>query len=520
MLVNATPIRSADGDVESLIVTLQDLAPLDELERSRAEFLSMVSHELRAPLTSIKGSTATALGATPPPEPAEIHQILRIIDEQADHMRGLINDLLDAGRIEAGTLSITPEPADLAGLVDQARNTFLSGGGRHALHIDLPPDLPRVMAHRQRIVQVLSNLFSNASRHAPESTPIRVAATRDGVHVAVSVTDDGPGVPPHLLPHLFEQRTRLAERGAAPRAAGEDGGEGGVGLGLVICRGLVEAHGGRIWAGSSDGGRGTRFTFTVPVADEAGGDKAAAGSGAGADRTTRSRILVVDDDPQTLRFVRDALTGAGYDAVMTGDPRDLPRLVKTERPRLVLLDLMLPGTDGIELMQRAPELAGLPVIFISGYRRDETIAKALRLGAADYIVKPFSPTELTARVQAALRRQGESEPFRLGDLAIDYDQRRVTVAGRAVPLTATEYELLRVLSVNAARVLTYDSLLRDVWRGESGDAKVVHAIVKKLRRKLGDDAARPGYIVTERGVGYRLARPDDTKPPSLRLDGV
>ena len=123
-LVNATPIRSADGDVESLIVTLQDLAPLDELERSRAEFLSMVSHELRAPLTSIKGSTATALGATPPPDPVEMYRILRIINEQADHMRGLINDLLDAGRIEAGTLSITPEPAEVAGLVDQARSTF------------------------------------------------------------------------------------------------------------------------------------------------------------------------------------------------------------------------------------------------------------------------------------------------------------------------------------------------------------------------------------------------------------
>ena len=504
-LVNATPIRSEDGDVESLIVTLQDLAPLDELERSRAEFLSMVSHELRAPLTSIKGSTATALGATPPPDPAEVHQILRIIDEQADHMRGLINDLLDAGRIEAGTLSITPEPADVAGLVDQARSTFLSGGGRHALHIDLPPDLPRVMAHRQRIVQVLSNLLSNASRHAPASAPIGVAAERDGVHVAVSVTDEGPGVAPHLLPHLFE-KGRLAGRDAERRAAGEDGGEG-VGLGLVICRGLVEAHGGRIWAESGGAGRGTRFTFTVPVADEAGVGAAAAGSRASSGRTARPRILVVDDDPQTLRYVRDALTAAGYVAVLTGDPRELPRLVRTKRPRLVLLDLMLPGTDGIELMERAPELAGLPVIFISGYRRDETIVKALRLGAADYIVKPFSPTELTARVQAVLRRQGWSERFRLGDLAIDYEQRRVTMAGRAVELTATEYELLRVLSVNATRVLTYDSLLRKVWRGESGNAKLVRAMVKKLRRKLGDDAAQPGYILTERGVGYRLAQP-------------
>lgn len=138
-LVNATPIHSADGDVESMVVTLQDLAPLEELERLQAEFLGMVSHELRAPLTSIKGSTATVLGAAQPPDPAEVVQFFRIIDEQADHMRGLINDLLDAGRIEIGTLSVAPEPTAVAFLVDQARNTFLSGGGRQSIRIDLPP---------------------------------------------------------------------------------------------------------------------------------------------------------------------------------------------------------------------------------------------------------------------------------------------------------------------------------------------------------------------------------------------
>ncbi len=505
-LVNATPTRAADGEVESMVVTLQDLAPLEELEHLRAEFLSMVSHELRVPLTSIKGSTAAALGASPP-DPAETRQFFRIIDEQADHMRVLINDLLDAGRIETGTLSVTPEPADVAGLVDQARNTFLSGGGRHTLKIDLPPDLPRVMADRQRVVQVLNNLFSNAARHAPESSPIRVAAARDGVHVAVSVSDEGRGVPPDRLPLLFRKRAGFAAGDPAR-------GAGGFGLGLAICKGLVEAHGGRIWAESEGADLGTRFTFTIPVADEAGDDGTA---GFARDRDVsppegrgQTRILVLDDDPQTLRYVRDALTAAGYSPLVTGDPQELSRLLETKQPQLVLLDLKLPGTDGIELMQRVPELADLPVIFISGYGRDETIARALQVGAADYIVKPFSPTELTARVQAVLRRHSEPEPFRLGELAIHYEQRRVTVAGRTVRLTATEYELLRVLSLNPRRVLSYDALLRQVWGGrEAGDVKLVRAYVKKLRRKLGDDAARPAYIVTERQVGYRMARPDD-----------
>ena len=498
-LINATPIRAEDGTVESLVVTMQDLAPLEELERQRAQFLSMVSHELRAPLTSIKGSSATVLGADPVPVPAEMLQFFRIIDQQADHMRGLISDLLDAGHIDTGTLSVTPEPAEVAVLVDRARSTFLSGGGRQPLRIDLPPDLPRVLADEQRIVQVLNNLFSNASRHSAESSPIEVGAVRAGLHVAISVSDKGRGVAPHLLPQLFRKH--------AGGAGGEAGSrDRGYGLGLAICKGLVEAHGGRIRAESAGAGRGTRFTFTLPLAEDAG--SAAPGWSAG-DSDPR-RILVVDDDPHTLHYVRDALAAAGYAPFVTGDPEEARHLVRTKHPHLVLLDLLLPTGDGIELLENVPELADLPVIFISGYGRDETIARALDAGAADYIVKPFSPTELTARVRAALRRQAEPEPFLLRDLAIDYEQRRVTVAGRAVSLTVKEYELLRVLSVNAGRVTTYDALLRQVWATrDEGDPDLVRTFVKKLRRKLGDDAASPAYLFNERGVGYRMPRPGE-----------
>ena len=129
-LISATPIHSEQGELESVVVTLQDMTPLEELERLRAEFLGMVSHELRAPLTSIKGCASTVLGASSVLDPAETLQFFRIIDEQADHMRDLISDLLDAARIETGMLSVAPKWAELAVIVDQARNTFLSGGGQ------------------------------------------------------------------------------------------------------------------------------------------------------------------------------------------------------------------------------------------------------------------------------------------------------------------------------------------------------------------------------------------------------
>ena len=498
-LLNATPIHAEDGEVTSVVVTLQDLAPLRDLERMRAEFLGMVSHELREPLTSIMGSAATLLEESGRLDPAEQHEFYRIINEQARHMRGLIGDLLDAGRIRSGTLSVAPEPLEVATVVEQARTTFLSGGRRHSVLIDLPPDLPRVMADRRRIVQVLNNLLANAARHSPEASAIQVSAARDGENVEISVSDQGRGVPPEQLPNLFRNYTGTAD-GRGPIA--------GSGLGLVICKGLVEAHGGRILAESGGHGEGARFTFTVPVAGDAeqGGSDAPAPFRPGPAQSVPARVLVVDDDPQTLRYVRDALTEAGYAALVTGDPAELSRIIRSEKPDLVLLDLVLPGTNGIALMSNVPELADLPVVFISGYGRAETIAKALEAGAADYLVKPFSPTELTARVGAALRRVARPEPFALGELAIHYAERRVTVAGRQVELTAKEYELLRVLAVNAGRVITYDALLRKVWSGrEAGDATLVRNFVKKLRAKLGDDAQSPTWIFSVRGVGYRMA---------------
>ena len=318
-LVNATPIDAEDGTLASVVVTLQDLAPLQELERMRAQFLGMVSHELRVPLTSIKGSSAAALGASRPVAPAETREFFRIIDDQADRMIGLIADLLDAGRIETGTLSVSPEPSQVGALVDQARSTFVSGGGRHAVRIDLPPDLPPVLADRQRIVQVLNNLLANAARHSPDSAAIRIAAQRDGVHVAVSVSDEGRGIAPERLRHLFRKYPAAGDR--------EDGLGGG--LGLAICKGLVEAHGGRIRAESGGVGLGARFTFTLPVAATAVAvpgrpDRPGA-------QTEAAPILVVDDDPETLRHVRDTLTDAGFAPLVTGDHRQILHILLAEK---------------------------------------------------------------------------------------------------------------------------------------------------------------------------------------------
>ena len=379
----------------------------------------------------------------------------------------------------------------------------MSAGGRNNVRIELPPDLPLVMADRRRIVQVLSNLLTNAARHSPNSSPIHVSVVRQGVHVAVAVADQGRGIPAERLPYLFRKFSRVESE-----EQGDD-----TGLGLVICKGIVEAHGGHIRAESEGPGLGARFTFTLMAAEVA----AVVETSTAPDRTVSAsrpgtqgiRILVVDDDPQTLRYVRDVLTKAGYSTTVTADPDEVPRLVEAEEPHLVLLDLMLPGTDGITLMKSIREIAEVPVIFLSAYGQDDVIARAFEKGAADYVVKPFSPTELAARIQAALRKQVGpvhdtlARPYLIGDLAVDFARRSATVAGRSVELTDIEFRILAELSANAGRIMTHEQLLRRVWdRDKSGGSGPVRAIVKRLRRKLGDDADNPTYIFTKRRVGY------------------
>ena len=510
VLLNATPIHGDDG-VASFVATLQDMTPLKDMERLRAEFLAMVSHELRTPLAAIKGSVTTLLETANELHPAEMTQFFRIIRDQSDQMRFLIGDLLDVARIETGTLPVTPEPSEVRLLVEEARSRFLSGAAVNHLELELADDLPLVMADRLRIVQVLSNLLSNAAGYSPDGTPIVVSARRDGFHVAVSVADRGQGIPAELMPALFRKFSRAYDANTASVVDGS-------GLGLAISKGIVETLGGRIWAESDGPGLGSRFTFTLPIAERVAA-AAPEVSPAMPRQVNRNplRVLAVDDDPHALRYVRDALRREGYAPIVTGDPDDVPRLMAEERPHVVLLDLVLPGKDGIELMNDIFRMADIPVIFLSVYGQDETIARAFDMGASDYIVKPFSPTELAARIRAALRKRLASptvEPSELyaeEGLSIDFGERQVAVDGEQVNLTNTEFAVLYELAVHSPRVLTHSVLLHRVWGPERiGDAWLLREVVKRLRNKIGDDAANPKYIFTEPRVGYRMAK---TKTP-------
>jgi PAS domain S-box-containing protein len=514
VLVNATPIYDADGHITAAIGVMQDISPIMELEQLRNEFLAMVSHELKTPLTAIKGSAAMALGSKRLLSTDESHELFEIIDDQSDRLRDLVDNLLDVSRIEAGTLSIAPEPVHLEPVVTEALAALTRLAGPREVLVEMPEDLPAVQADAQRLQQVLVNLLTNAAKFSPEAAPITVRARQAASGVEVCVADEGRGFAPQEARLLFRKFSQLP--------GGPGGRRQGSGLGLAICKGIVEAHGGRISAESAGTGQGCAFTFTLPIAAEqparpvpAEVTQRSAHVGRISRPGERTRVLVVDDEAQVLRFVQRALDEAGYRPSSARDGAEAVRMVEGEEPDLVLMDVSLPGQDGFEVLRRIREFSGVPVIFLTAVNDAELAARALRSGADDWVTKPFVPDELLARIEAALRRRVLADrievraPYHNGALEIDFADRRVVVDGDQVALSATEYKLLFELASNAGRVLTHDQILHNVWGPEySGASELVRSFIRNLRRKLGDDARNPRYILTEPQVGYRMARAD------------
>ena len=341
----------------------------------------------------------------------------------------------------------------MAGDAPEAAAEDLAVAGLDVLRFDQPKELP--------VGPPLERVFLQAGA-AGDAPPEQEQRGRPGQpHICPCRREPGVRVGGHAPQREGEQPP--VDDKAAPKQLAADVLVDQIVGGLAIRKGIVEAHGGRIRAQSDGPGRGSRFTFTVSVAEEASRHVSPAGPvRSSKTEAERVRVLAVDDDPQMLPYIRDALTEAGYQPIATGDPEEALRLILKEKPQLALLDLMLPGTDGIELMKKIQDTAEVPVIFLSAYGQDQTIAQAIDAGADDYIVKPFSPTELAARIRAALRKRETpepTEPYTLGELTIDYTQRSVTLAGRPVPLTAIEYRTLVELPTNPGRVLTYKHLL-------------------------------------------------------------
>ncbi len=226
---------------------------------------------------------------------------------------------------------------------------------------------------------------------------------------------------------------------------------------------------------------------------------------------SKTRILVVDDELSIIKFLRANLEARGYEVLAAMDGAEALQTFEMELPDLVILDIMMPKTDGFEVCRRLREWTQTPIIMLSARGDESDKVKCLDLGADDYITKPFGASELIARVRAVLRRTEAaatmpSQPsFTGGDLQINFAQRRVTIAGKEVKLTPTEYSLLQEFVLNAGKVLTHTHLLNKVWGSEyREDTQYLHVFVRRLRAKLKPDPTNPRYIITVPGVGYQF----------------
>jgi two-component system KDP operon response regulator KdpE len=224
-------------------------------------------------------------------------------------------------------------------------------------------------------------------------------------------------------------------------------------------------------------------------------------------------VLVVDDEPQIRKFLRLGLEGHGYAVLEARSADSALRLAVAEQPDLVVLDLGLPDRDGFEVLRELREWSQVPVLILSVRSREGEKVRAFELGADDYVVKPFGMAELLARINAALRRRSERrspEPvFRVGGLEVDLALRIVRVDEVDVKLSPKQYRLLQILVSNAGKVITHRQLLSDVWgAAHAEDIQYLRVFIRKLRSRLEADPARPRYLITELGVGYRLRTPE------------
>jgi two-component system KDP operon response regulator KdpE len=226
-------------------------------------------------------------------------------------------------------------------------------------------------------------------------------------------------------------------------------------------------------------------------------------------------VLVIDDECRYRELLELNLRHRGYHITLAEDGLAGLNLFERDSPDIVLLDLMLPDLDGLEVCRRIREYSQVPIIILSARLEETQKVRGLRLGADDYVTKPFGPEELLARIEAALRHYAvpaaatAPRPYVGRGLVIDFAERRVTLDGRDVSVGPTEYRLLHHLAINAGRVLVYEELLRRVWGAEyENEPALVHNAVRRLRDSLGDNSRAPRHILTRRGVGYLLAAAD------------
>ena len=397
--VSAASINDDGGSVRCLVVS--DLRMRKDVSRLRAmrdelavanqrkdEFLAMLGHELRNPLAPVRQAVELLQANAAEDDPAFLQRARSVIGRQIVHLTRLVDDLLDAGRITQGTLVIRPEPIDLRDVIEAAVESIdrLVKRRGHRLEVAQPSHSVSCVGDAVRLTQVVTNLLSNAAKYTPHGGRIEVELREDGEWATIYVRDSGRGIPPELLPHLFE-----------PFVRGQttiDRRTGGLGVGLTLVQRLVELHEGRVEADSEGEGRGSEFRVVLPR--DSGAQGSVTDAPVPSTGVSPKRVLIVDDNEDAADMLTLVLRSRGHNVEVAYDGQEALDVEERFRPEVVCLDIGLPVLDGYEVAERIRARRGPDVLLLAttGYGRDEDRERADKAGFDEYFVKPVAVEQL------------------------------------------------------------------------------------------------------------------------------
>jgi len=396
--LSVSPLRDASGRVLGASKVARDvserkrvLRALEEASRLKDNFLAMLAHELRNPLAPIRNGLQLLRMVDPASEPAA--QARAIMERQVDHLVRLVDDLMDVSRVTRGKIEVRREPVDLGSIVLSAVETSRPAieAGRHRFTLSLPAEPVVLDADFVRLAQVVANLLNNAAKYTDSGGEISLAALREHGEAVIRVRDNGIGIAPEMQARLFEMFAQAEDSLARSR--------GGLGIGLALARTLVELHDGRIEAHSAGRGAGTEFVVRLPLARRASRAVQAGKASplAQAPPRERRRVLVVDDNVDAARTLEALLRELGHDVEVAHDGRAALAAARERRPEVVLLDLSMPGMDGIEVaraLRRQPGFADVRFAAVTGLGQEADRRRTSEAGFDAHLVKPLSPEDL------------------------------------------------------------------------------------------------------------------------------
>lgn len=369
----------------------EQAAALKEADRRKNEFLAILAHELRNPLAPIRNAVEV-LSLQNPPDP-EVQWPREIIERQVQHLNRMVDDLLDVSRITQSKFNLYKEPVQVATVIARAVETSqpLIQSRKHRLAIDVPSEPLWIQGDKVRLAQIVANLLNNAAKYTPEGGQISLSAERHGNEAVLRVRDTGIGIPAAIMPRVFDAFTQ--EERSPDRA------NGGLGIGLALVRSLTELHGGRVEAKSDGRGKGSEFIVRLPALAEAPTIADSSIKASGDRKPPARRILVVDDNVDSAETLGLLLRLGGHDVRTAYDGQSALELARANRPEIVMLDIGMPGMDGLEVARRLRDDIGLKdvlLIAMTGYGQDEDRQQTEGAGFNSHLVKPIDLEHLNA----------------------------------------------------------------------------------------------------------------------------